>query len=240
MIRIFKICIVLQLLLITVSKSGAQSPEFGFQTGIGTYSMKELKNLNFNNQGDLPFETGQVNDFPPYLWFRPTFSIRFSKFNVGLMNTFQSTGSRLSAKDYSGEYRLDMKVKANAPGIFGEIDLADINKLKLRFSTTIGILLSKLEIEEYFALGAATYVNDTYNFKAHNCFFEPEFNLNFPVGMFSIGTYLGYLIQVGQKPFYAGDNKGNILYDQTNNTAVGPGWNGLRAGIGVKWTFKPN
>ena len=100
--------------------------------------------------------------------------------------------------------------------------------------------MSKLEIEEYFALGAATYVNDTYNFKAHNCFFEPEINLNFPVGKFSIGTYLGYLIQVGQKPFYAGDNKGNILYDQTNNTAVGPGWNGLRAGIGVKWTFKPN
>jgi hypothetical protein len=132
-----------------------------------------------------------------------------------------------------------MKVKANAPGIFGEIDLAEINKLRLRFSTTIGILLSNLEIKEYFALGAATYVNDAYNFKAHNCFFEPEFNLNFPVGSFSIGTYLGYLIQFGQQSFHAGDNKDNVLYDNTHNKAVGPSWNGLRAGIGVSFTKKP-
>jgi hypothetical protein len=238
MIRIFKILIVVQLLLFTAFRSGGQSPELGFQTGIGTYSMNDLKNFNVNNQGTLPFETEQVSDFPPYLYFRPSLLVRFSKFSVGLMNTFQSTGSRLSAKDYSGEYRLDMKVKANAPGVFAEIDLFHVNKLKFRFSSIIGILFSNLEINEYFALGSTEYLNDTYKFKSNNYFYEPGIDINYPIGRFSIGTFFGYMIQFGDQAFYMDDNKDNVLIDNTLNKAVGPGWNGLRAGIGANWTFK--
>jgi hypothetical protein len=235
MSRIFKVCILLQLFLYAESGAGAQSLNFGFQTGVGTYSMKELKNINFNHQGTLPFETKQVSDFPPYLYFRPAISFRFSKFNLGLITTFKSTGSRLSAKDYSGEYLLDMKVNANAPGIFGELDLVEISKLKIRFSSILGMSISKLEINEYFALGETVYSEVTYKFKAHNYFYEPGLDFNYPIGSFSIGTYFGYFIQFGDQPFYTGDNKDNVLYDATSNEAVHPGWNGLRAGIGVAW-----
>ena len=227
------------LLLVTVMfNAGSQTLEIGFQSGIGTYSMKGLKNLNSSRQESLPFDTKQISDFPAYLYYRPYLGLKFNKFSVGIGNTFQSTGSRLSAQDYSAEYLLDMKVKANTPGIYGSIDLLPSDKLDVSLSSIFGLAFSNLEIDEYFVLSDTNILDTNYKLKAMNFFFEPGINLSYPVGAFCFGTYFGYLLQFGQQPFHLGDNKDNALYNETTGKKVGPGWNGLRAGLSVSFRIK--
>jgi hypothetical protein len=227
------------LISVTVMFSaGSQSLEIGFQSGIGTYSMKELKNLNYSRQESLPFEAKQISDFPAYIYYRPYLEFKFKKFSVGMVNTFQSTGSRLSAQDYSAEYLLDMKVKANTPGIYGSIDLLPSDKLDVSLSSIFGLAFSNLEIDEYFVITDINVLDTNYKLKAMNYFFEPGFSLSYPVGAFGFGTYFGYLLQFGQQPFHLGDNKDNALYDEKTGKPVGPGWNGLRAGLSVSFRIK--
>ena len=216
----------------------SQSLEIGFQSGIGTYSMKGLKNINNSRQESLPFEAEQISDFPAYLYYRPYLEFKFKKFRMGIVNTFQSTGSRLSARDYSAEYLLDMKVKANTPGIYGSIDLLPSERLDVALSSIFGLAFSNLEIDEYFVLSDINILDTNYKLKAMNYFFEPGFNLSYPVGAFGFGTYFGYLLQFGKQPFHLGDNKDNALYDDKTGKTVGPGWNGLRAGLSVSFRIK--
>jgi len=59
--------------------------------------------------------------------------IRFSdeNFYFGFVYTFQTTGSRVSSVDYSGEYRFDTKINCNSPGFMLQFKFEDYNILKL-------------------------------------------------------------------------------------------------------------
>jgi len=58
-----------------------------------------------------------VKDFPPYLYFQPELSWGNDTFSIGICDAFQSTGARISVKDYSGEYRMESRIKSHAPAI---------------------------------------------------------------------------------------------------------------------------
>jgi hypothetical protein len=221
------------LLLISFIRANSQEFNFGFQTGIGTYSMKGLKNINKTVPQGLPFDTKLVSDFPAYFYYRPSIIIRFNDFGLGLVYSFQSTGSRISAKDYSGEYRFDMKIKSNTPGIYCEVKLSAENKFNFYLYSIIGPSFSNLETKEYFNVADTVLTNANYKFKAQNYYIEPGINFLFPVKAFSFGLNLGYLIQFGDQAFYTGNDKKNILFDTKNQVSVKPDWNGFRVGLSV-------
>lgn len=220
-------------LLISFIRANSQEFNFGFQSGIGTYSMKGLKNINSEVPQGLPFDTKLVADFPAYFYFRPTMLIRFNNFCLGLVYSFQSTGSRISAKDYSGEYRFDMKVKSNAPGIYCEITLSAEDNFRFNLYSIIGPSFSNLETKEYFNVADTVLRNANYKFKAQNFYIEPGINFLLPLKAFSFGINLGYLVQFGDQAFYTGNNKKNILFDTKNQVSVKPDWDGIRIGLSV-------
>jgi hypothetical protein len=232
-----KYVLITLLLLISLIRANSQQISFEFQSGVGAYSMKGLKNINIEIPKSLPFETKLVSDFPAYFYYRPSMIVRFDNFAVGLVYSFQSTGSRISAKDYSGEYRFDMLVKAHTPGIYCEYKVSAEDRFDFNLYAIIGPSFTRLETKERLFVADTLLLNESFKFKAQNYFIEPGLNIHYPVNSFSIGMNIGYLIQFGDQAYYSGEDKNNILFDPKSNASIKPDWNGIRVGLSVVYNF---
>jgi hypothetical protein len=199
--------------------------------------MSYLNIINEKVSLGVPFDTKLVSDFPAYWYLKPVLSLQFKKFSIGLNYSFQSTGSRVSAKDYSGEYRFDMNVNSNSPGIHGEVLIGNLKKIRLNLYSDLGISYSRLRLTEYFMVLDQKLTDKSYSYKAQNYFFEPGFNITYPVLFFNIGLYSGYLIGFGKQAYYTNNNKKDKLYIPESSESIVPDWNGLRFGISVYYTL---
>ena len=224
---------ILLLFVLFGSQSWSQSYKFGMQWGIGSYSMSDLKTINDLATPNIPFDTKIVSNFPLFFYYRPTFLMVFDDYSVGLVNTFQSTGSRISAKDYSGEYRFDMKVNSNCPGIYFERNISSYNNVQVLFYTILGCSFSKLTINEYYNVFDSTITNDNIKFKSLNFYCEPGINLKYPMKPFCIGLNSGYFVSFGKQAFYTDNNKDHILSNSRSNKPITPDWNGFRLGLSL-------
>lgn len=226
-----RILISLSLIFSFVS-ANSQDFKFGFGSGIGTYAMKGLKNLNDQVPARLPFDSKLVSDFPPYFYYSPSILLGFSKFSIGLIYSFQSTGSRISAKDYSGEFLFDMRIRSGNPGVYGEYKLSSEGKFDIFLFSLAGPSFTKLEVKDLFTVSSTTLTNESYEFKARNYFIEPGVNFQVPVKTVIFRIDLGYLIQFGKQPL-TGKNKTDMLFDPKEQVPVKCDWNGIRAGLSV-------
>jgi hypothetical protein len=227
-----KILIVL-IILSFFHVANSQHVKFGYQVGLGTYSMNTLKNINDQISESLPFDSKIVDNFPGYLYFRPSVSLELAGYSIGLIYTYQSTGSRISAKDFSGEYRFETRVHSSAPGIYGDIKILTQKKNRLCIYSMAGLLFSKLKTHEFLTLQRSQVENQNIDFKAQNYFLEPGLNYNYSIGSFSLGLNAGYFITIGKKAFHSGTSNKNTLHDYKNQQDVKPDWNGIRAGFSI-------
>lgn len=229
------------LLLVTsvfCNHSSGQSLKFGLHTGFGFYSMPNLGEINNSVSEDLPFDTKIVADFPPYWNYNTSLLLGFKNFNIGINYSFQSTGSRVSAKDYSGDYHFDMKVKANSAGIYGDIVYSPYKKIEISFYSKLNIAFSNLEIAECLMISDSSLMNSTYEFKSVNYYFEPGLNFAYSITKYlDIGMYAGYLIGFGSQAFYSVKDKDYKLYNPNNYNTIKPEWNGFRIGLSIYYTF---
>jgi len=60
-----KTIILISVLILVYSKTGAQTTGFDLMAGTGTYTMSGLKDLNWIVRDGIPFDTKIVADFPP-------------------------------------------------------------------------------------------------------------------------------------------------------------------------------
>jgi len=223
-----------------INQTNSQDIKLGFQSGIGTYSMSGLKGLNNTITQSLPFDSKIVSDFPQFWYYRPMAFMKLNNNWIGLVCTFQSTGSRISAKDYSGEYRCDMKVNTLSPGIYGDINLWSQFNFRASLYAIIGISFSNLAINNYFNVLDTVLTNETVNCKAMNYYCEPGLNLTYSIKSVSIGVNIDYLLQFGDQAFYTGGNTNNKLYNPQTQSAVKPEWNGIRAGVSIYFSIDKN
>ncbi len=215
-----------------------QSLKFELQPGVGFYSMSHLNDINSEISQKLPFETKLVSDFPAYWYMRPVLSLQFNKFSIGLNYSFQSTGSRLSAMDYSGEYKFDMKVNSSSPGIFGEVLLVNLKKIHFNLYSALGISYSRLSLNEGLMILDQKLSNESHEYKGQSYFFEPGFKVSYPVLFFNIGLYSGYLFGFGKQAYYTDGDMDDKLYVPGEREFIKPDWNGLRLGISVYYNLK--
>lgn len=218
--RIFLINIIS---IIIVKSCFAQGIEFGLGSGIGSYTMTDLKNINNKIVPTIPFEAKIVSNFPPYYYYLPYIVIRGNNFGFGICFNFESTGSRISSQDYSGEYRFDMTIHASSPCFYAEYDIPTYNNIRVGIYSIIGLMFSNLKMNEYLHVSDTTITNNTYKFNVQNNLFEPGIEINYKIHFIGIKFNAGYLFQSGS------DNLSVI--DPTNNAnislgSVKPNWNG--------------
>lgn len=227
--------LIIIILLFTTTNGYSQKFGIGFQSGVGSYSMSGLDNLNSYVINILPFDGKLVSNFPNYWYYKPSISLNFNKGCVGIVSTFQSTGSRVSAKDYSGEYRFDLKVKSHNPGIFGEIALLTKEKMQFSISSIVGLTYSYMIIDEYAIVYNEKLKNERIGYKALNYYFEPGLNFYYKVYFLLIGINGGYFFQFGDQGYYTGVNKNNTLLNPDTYSYITPDWNGFRAGLSLRY-----
>lgn len=210
-----------------------QEISVGMTTGLGTYSMTDMKELN---SAIFPeFDARLVSDFPPYVFFQPALKFSWIRFSLGLEYSYQSTGSRISAKDYSGEYRFDMMVHSNNAGLALGWELIRKNKGRISAGIKGGFAFSGLELNYYLELiNSVKYDNSNY-LKATHYYFEPclEFDY-FIIQKLSIGLQGGYYFDIGNNPY----KTDFTLTNPDKGISVGPDWKGLRIGIAISYTLR--
>jgi hypothetical protein len=224
-------------LIMLYSGAGAQVISVELKAGTGTYSMNDLKGLNRVIKEEIPFNTKLVADFPPFLNYTACIKVQVSNANFGLVYSFQTTGSRISGKDYSGEYYFDMTVNGHGPGVYSEIMFPSETRVNFSVFSVFGVLYSSLKMHEYLTVLDNDATDDNYRFKSRNLYFEPGFCLNYPVRSLKFGINAGYLIQFGNGSFRTSENSGSYLANPQTGDAVRPGWSGLRAELSVCFSF---
>lgn len=207
--------------------------EFGMESGIGSYNMKDLKELNNSILNDMPFDVKVVNDFPAFFYYRPSVFYGTHGYKFGLSLSWQSTGSRISGKDYTGEYKFDMNVKSYMPELFVSLPIIS-RKIECSLQGTVGISNSNLEIKEYFMVYDTLLTNTSYKFKGHNVALEPGFRIKYPIKKLTAGFYLGYQIMLYSQTFYI-DNPRNKLQNEKTKNDIKPNWSGFRMGISINY-----
>jgi hypothetical protein len=216
----------------------AQQVHFGFNTGLGTYQMEELKRFNNNYINQLPFEAVNVDDYPPWIYYKQSLEFAWDRIMTGITLGFYSTGARFSMADYTGKYQFDSKIKSAGPGFWFGAIANPLNKFQVIFTGEIGFLRTKLVIDESFELFEESEVDDNYVFKSWDTIIEPGVKFQFPVALFLFEYYLAYAMQIDGKGLVKnGQSAQYELYIQ--GESVNPGWNGLRTGLGVLINLSP-
>jgi hypothetical protein len=215
----------------------SQVLKIGFQSGFEGNSMFELKDLNTNIMSTIPFDTKVVSDFPGYLYYQPSISLAFKRFGIGLNFSNNSTGSRVSGKDYSGEFRFDLRLRKNSPGVFIEYFLYTERDMGFRLicEGEGGIMFSSLLLEQSLIVNGTTQLNDSYDFKAKNYFFQPGLKAVYRLNSFEFEINAAYLVQFGDGTFYNVSDRKQMLLNNQTGVPVKPEWNGIKVGVGINF-----
>jgi hypothetical protein len=209
----------------------AQGLNVSVTAGAGTYRMQNLKTFIEIVNESLPFSPVVVDEFPPYFWYAATASVIKGDFNWGITVNYNSTGSRVSLKDYSGEYLSDRKLCSVSPGITAGYLLPPLgNHFSFSPVAGIGVIVTGMEVDETLIAAGDTVSDFHQNYRAINFFAHPSVRFGWTISsMVGLELQAGYLLQIGNGQFKSISHRdsGVGIYH------VNPEWTGLRCGISI-------
>lgn len=204
------------------------------RVGVGFYSMYSLKEYQEKRIEALsPIPAKIVTEFPPYINYKAFISFpgtdnrtRF-RFYYG----FQTTGSRISLADYSGNLTLDMVVNGHMLGAEFEAFSTPVFKvINLKGYLCLGTTTTVLKMDDHLEVG--TEKQDASNtFYSHSIDLEPGLRATYKYKKLEFGISLGYLQDAVLNFYMKGNKDVKLGYDSEHLTF--PGWSGVRLGMEV-------
>jgi hypothetical protein len=160
--------------------------------------MSGLSDFNSYVRESLPFKPKQLSDFPPYWIFEAGIQSIPSdkKIGIGANFSFESTGSKMSLADYSGEYSNEFTLNSYGYSISFIYTLPLIKNLPNYFDFKVGLKTTELFSDEFIKIGEVDSLS-TMTAESNSFFFEPGFTINYPVSFFEVGLKLSYLLDFG-------------------------------------------
>jgi hypothetical protein len=225
-----KVNITLIMILVSIVSFSQLRIEAGY--GFGTYSLKDLRDMNSEILRNLPVEGRITDDFPAQPYYNAGLLYQVTDIvSLGITGNYYTTGSRISYKDYSGELKIDNVLSSYSPGIAAGFKLVD-KKLKLFEETRISYSFTKLKMKEKIIS-----LNDETVFKSCGLQVEPRFKLSYNICGLEFGLNAGYLVDFGGKNRLVG-NKDAILQFTGSKEAVKTNWSGIRLGASIGYYFQ--
>jgi hypothetical protein len=219
------------LLLSFVSKATvAQKIRIELGSGIAGYSMTDLKSLNDLALKNLPIEGKITDNFPSQPYETVTISSHIWKaFIVGITGSYYTTGSRVSYKDYSGEYRFDNVLSSYNPGILigaklysGAVDISLLTRTSYSF---VNMKLKETIMDD----------SQTNKFKSNSISVLPELKIARRIKMFEISLNSGYMYDF-EAPYTFSDGNGKLRNSETNKE-IRNNWSGFRFSLNLGYCF---
>ena len=184
-------------------------------------------------------EAENLAEFPAYFYYQPSFMVKIKRIRLGAILSTQSTGSRYSLKDYSGEYLYDTRLKMVAPGFYSGLIIKPDQNIEISLYNEFGYILTDMTISEKLTLNSEEVVNQSEKFKSGN--FYDEFGILAAyhlLPVIEIQLNLGYLLQFGKQGMHLSEDPDSILTNPRTNDQVPPDWSGFRIGIGLVANLK--
>lgn len=205
----------------------SQDIAFELDYGFGTYAMKDLKKFNERILDALPVKGQVTDDFPVTAYWKAGILPYSNKtVSLGVTGVYNTTGSRISYKDYSGEYKFDQVLSAYGVGMIFRFIL-ETGKLKFSGNTDVIYSFTKCEMKQ-IVLDSQQEVN----FKSRSFQFEPGVRLSYDLAPFELAVKIGYLIDI-KGSLYFEDDKDAYLTDPITRVKLDSDWSGFRAGISL-------
>jgi len=217
----------------------AQTIKYGFESGIGTYQMSDLREYLRVSIQDNVLQPKIVANFPAYLYFQPSILFHHKShswgFNVGLM----STGARASIRDYSGEYRYDNKAVGFAPAFFEELLLYKKDKISLYIHADVGLLYSNVQLKEYFNVNTQVFTDKSMKIMSFGLFAKPEVKAVYPINdNIDVEANIGYHFDIYSGPLVQETDPITYFRYALFQNGKKTQWNGIRIGLGCSYHFK--
>lgn len=220
--------------LTLVTISNAQSIKISIQTGYGFYNMSTFKNITEDVCQNVPFESKIMSNYPPYNYYQPMLILTKNRFDIGLLYIYQTTGSRISSKDYSGEYLFESKINGHNPGVILGYKIKEYKRIDVGLSLHAGISFNTLKFIEYFQIGNEVINDDVSSFTEYNFYFRPNMNFSYTRNRFSGNLSIGYFKEIFR-------NKYTLVGARENYIAVNKNfgesdvWDGFRFGLTISY-----
>jgi hypothetical protein len=213
----------------------AQDVKLCIHMGYGFYNMSSLSDVTLNIQKQLPFNAKVISNYPPYPYYRT--AIKFSKKHIefGLIYSFHTTGSRISSKDYSGEYKFDSKINSNSIGLILNGIHTDKSIFKVGVSLQAGMNFSGLKMNESLQVDKMTNTT-VYNYTAQSFYLEPAINVIIPINRISLELNAGYFKEIIKSDYLQKRSSKNPIQVETN-LIVSDIWDGARIGITISYSL---
>ncbi len=209
---------------------------FDFYGGLASYTMSDLKEVNSQTIKSMPFQVITVDNFNPGPFIGTSLSLKISgQHLLGLHYQYNTTGSRIGQKDYSGYYTYDQITNGHLIGIKPETIIEQNNLFTLSLSIMTGVIITRLKMKEQFSVNDVL-LEDSLFLVAHSVPVYPSLKLSIPVIDILSGTItLGYLYDTGGKLHRDGNRY--AVYG-INGNPVKTGWTGFRITAGASLKFR--
>lgn len=225
------------LLIFSSLVSQAQIHSIGVGIGYGSTTMEDLKAINENVSNNITFEHGTTRSFPAWLTFSAQFRLMLGKrLSTGMNYYYNSSGSRISAKDYSGEYHFDQIIVGHSIGTGLYFRMNPLAKLALVLGLEGGGTYSELRIEEEIIIvdsGSSKNVNHLF---ATGIYVLPVIEISYPVGPVVFGTKVGYNFSFLGKLRYDGEE----VTRPDGKSKIRSDWSGYRILLSLNLPLKKN
>lgn len=225
-------------LVIANLQARAQDAEFrvSYHLGAGKYMMEELKALNEERLEEIDVRARILQNYPVYFTHTLAFSQKFAENHyLGFCLEHQSTGSRISYKDYSGELILDTNLTANSLGLFYQGFITKRKGTDLSWGSYLYYNLTLLQIDNFLRVNSTIHT-EKINFKSQGISIQPFISASKQIKSFALGTELSAYLNGMAKDFYLEQNKDATLVNN-DGSRISPDWTGLRFKASITYLF---
>lgn len=213
--------LIILLIAAAFTESRAQQFSFMFLAGMGGYSMTDMKSLNTDLQIHVPFSTEVTSNFPMTPQFGGQFTIRLTHlYTLGVLYSFNSTGSRIASSDYSGSYHFDNVLTGHTIGLITDFNIWEGKAFGINIQANIGGIITGIRMTEDLYV-ANTLVPSSEKYHSLSGFLEPRLVFTYRHKLLKAGAYCGYFYNPGAQIQDSGGNK----------MGVKTSWSGIRFGI---------
>jgi hypothetical protein len=221
---------VIACLLISGTVALSQNLVMTTESGIGTFSMKDLKDFQVSILPDLGVKVESLSKFPPYFGYGISFVHYFnSGIGLGIASDYFSTGGTNYYEDYSGSYKLNLLTHAINIGTVFSIKNLRGKHLNTYFEIGQGLKFSRLSLsEKIVVIDPVSSVSR--NFMSTSWWIKPVYKVEYKFfGFLSAGAFLGAELNLKSKLHLKGNDEAILLNKKGENVTIN--WSGIRFGL---------
>lgn len=215
------------LLFLLQSYSNSQDFEIGIWTGVGSYQMGDLKDIQDQLLDDVSINGLKATESFP-IYYNMGISYIFSDYE--LFFRYESTGARLAYSDYSGAFFYDQTAHNYIIG--GSFRYYPKIKVEKRLTPFLvlksGISLTNVEFTQSITIDSET-TSDDISFAENSSFLEPGIGVRWQYKSILIDPILSIFIPILREGLHLEGNEDAKL--QNADGDVHANWLGFRAGI---------